>query len=117
MVYKDGERKVTVHNNMRGGNLTVSVEDLMTMEEFDGRGRLFGINTIPPTGSIGYHVHEGECEAYYILQGEAKYDDNGTTTTVKAGDVTFCPSGNGHGIENIGQNDLIFIALILFDKK
>ena len=113
MVRRLEDRSVTVHNNMRGGNLSVTVDDYMTMEEFNGRGRLFGSNTIPPKGSIGYHVHEGETEAYYILQGKAKYNDNGTDTTVKAGDVTYCASGCGHGIENIGDEDLVFIAVIL----
>lgn len=62
---------------------------------------------------MGYHVHQGNAEAYYILSGEGIYDDNGTVRTVKAGDVTYTPSGKGHGLENKGPNDLVFVALII----
>ena len=33
----------------------------------------------------------------------------------KAGDVTFTPDGKGHGMKNIGDTDLVFMALINFD--
>lgn len=32
------------------------------------------------------------------------------------GDTTFTCDGAGHAIENIGDEDLVFMALILLDK-
>ena len=32
---------------------------------------------------------------------------------VKAGDVTFCPDGTGHALDNTGDTDLVFMALII----
>ena len=35
--------------------------------------------------------------------------------SVKAGDVTFCPDGTGHALDNTGDTDLVFMALIIKD--
>ena len=51
----------------------------------------------------------------YILSGEGNYNDNGIIRPVKAGDITFTPSGSGHGLDNTTDEDLVFMALIIFD--
>ena len=43
-------------------------------------------------------------------------NDNGTKYEVHPGDTTFTCDGAGHAIENIGDEDLVFMALILLDK-
>ena len=63
--------------------------------------------------SLGYHEHHGNTETYFILSGTGEYSDNGEKYTVKAGDCTFCAEGNGHGLENTGNEDLVFMALII----
>ena len=35
-------------------------------------------------------------------------------TTIEAGDITFTPSGTGHGINNTGDELLEIIALIIY---
>ena len=71
--------------------------------------------TIQPGSSLGYHEHKNESETYYILSGTAEYNDNGTTRTVKAGDVTYTPDGCGHALKPIGNEPVVFMALIIFD--
>ena len=34
---------------------------------------------------------------------------------VKAGDITYTPNGCGHGLENTGDENLVFMALIIYD--
>ena len=64
--------------------------------------------------TLGYHEHHGEGESYFILSGEAVYDDNGTKRRISAGDTTWTPSGSGHGVDNsAGSEDLVFMALIV----
>ena len=109
--------------------------DMKTIEEFcpeNGKGmlkltkmsdyfnkpeklRTFAYAELEPGAEVGYHVHHGESESYYILEGEAMYNDNGVMLTVKCGDVTFTPNGQGHGIINIGDGKLCFITLIISD--
>lgn len=77
--------------------------------------RTFARATLEPGAAVGYHVHTGESESYYILSGTGRYNDNGISTPVQAGDVTFTPNGHGHGLENTGKEPLEFIALIVLD--
>lgn len=86
-------------------------------EEMYQTGRVFGHTTVYPGSEIGYHVHQDESETYYILSGTGTYNDNGTIKTVKAGDVTFCGAGEGHGIAAVGNEPIEMIALILYDKR
>ncbi len=93
---------------------------LTKMNAYFGNGtpeklRTFAFAELDPGASVGFHEHHGESESYYIISGEGTYDDNGTKVQVKAGDVTFTPSGEGHGIENTGAEMLQFIALIIVD--
>lgn len=116
MIRRADERKKLEMKNAQGGKETLFPNVILESDEFTGAGRLFNIVTFPPKSSMGYHVHNGETETYVILSGKGLYSDNGTEVIVEPGDVTYCPSGEGHGLENIGEEDLVIIALILFDK-
>lgn len=65
--------------------------------------------------SIGYHEHKGEFETFYIVNGEAMFNDNGVKSKLSRGDLTVTGGGKGHSIENIGDEDLEIIALILYE--
>ena len=62
---------------------------------------------------LSFHEHHGETETYYILSGEGSYNDGEKSFPVKTGDVTFCPDGSGHALDNTGDTDLVFMALII----
>lgn len=70
---------------------------------------------LTPGSSVGYHEHHGESEYYFILSGNGVYNDNGSEYAVKEGDVTFTPSGCGHGIANSGDVPLEFMTLVVMD--
>ncbi|MBR1581007.1 MAG: cupin domain-containing protein [Selenomonadaceae bacterium] len=99
--------------NKAGGKGEITITHLLTPAELDGKCLMFAMVTIPPGASLGVHPHNGNTETYHILQGEALYNDNGNEIKIGAGTTTFCPNGEVHGIENIGQDDLIFVALII----
>ena len=99
--------------NKAGGKGEITIQHLLTPAELDGKCGMFAKVTIPPGASIGVHPHNGTTETYHLLQGEALYNDNGVEKKIGAGATTFCPDGEIHGIENIGQDDLIFMALII----
>jgi len=113
-VHSNYETKIM--ENMRGGDGSVKIENLLTPDDLYNKGRLFARITIEPGSSIGYHVHEGEMESYHIISGEAEYDDNGKETIrLTAGDTAYTPNGEGHAIKSVGNVPLVFIALIVFD--
>ena len=63
---------------------------------------------------VGWHVHSGDCETYYILKGKGEYSNNGELIEVFPGDMTFVGDGEGHSIKAVGDETLEFIALILY---
>ena len=109
---KQVERKPAPFNGV--GEITVR-SLLNGPEEMSHKGRVFAHTTVHPGSAIGYHVHTGDSETYYILSGTGRYNDNGEITTVTAGDVTYTPPGQGHGIEAIGDEPVEMIALILYE--
>lgn len=101
------------YENRAGGKGTMHIERLLTPSEMGPHVKMYARVTIDVNSSLGYHQHNGDSETYYILEGSASYNDNGTLRTLQPGDVTHTPDGASHGIENIGSTPLIFMALII----
>ena len=95
------------------GKGEITITHLLTSQELADKCAMFAKVTIPPGASIGVHFHKGNTETYHILQGKALYNNNGEEMEISEGATTFCPDGEQHGIENIGNEDLIFMALII----
>lgn len=107
------ERKVEQHHNKANGKGITQIERLLPQECLKKEAAMYAKVTLDVNASIGIHTHNKDSEAYYILQGTAKYTDNGTEQILTAGACTYTEKGSSHGIENIGEEPLIFIALIL----
>ena len=115
MIRQSSEKTIEIKEGSFGGQGSVKVRSLLNgPEEMYGKGRVFAHSTLEPGCSIGYHVHEEESETYYFLSGAGEFNDNGKIKIVHPGDVTFTGAGQGHGLKNIGQEPLEFIALILY---
>ena len=98
------------------GKGEIFITHLLTPKEMAGKCAMFASVRVPVGASLNVHQHVDNNETYYILQGTGLYTDNGETYTVKAPATTFCADGDTHGIENVGDDDLIFIALIINTK-
>lgn len=103
-----------VIENMCGGKGSVTIEHVLGKKELNGKCGLYARVTIGPGSTLGFHEHHSESETYFILSGTGLYNDNGVTRTVHPGDVTYTGSGYGHAMDNIGDTDLVFMALIIF---
>ena len=116
MIRKADEQRVIANENMRGGKGCVHITHLYEKDndEFYGKGRLFAKITLQPGESIGYHVHEDESEGFYVASGRVAFNDNGTPCEASAGDLLFTGAGEGHSVENIGDEVVELIALILY---
>lgn len=117
MIKRSNEMKVDVHKEFLGGKGTLTNIHFLDKEDSTGAGRLFVKSILTPGSSIGYHTHKGDFENYYILKGKAKVSDNGEEYILEEGDSILTKNGSSHSIENIGETDLEYIALILFDKE
>ncbi len=98
-----------------GGNGAVENHKILNgPEDMFGKGRLFNHGILNPGCEVGWHIHHGDCETYYILKGRGEYSDNGTIVEVGPGDVTFVGDGEGHAMRCISDEPLEMIALILY---
>ena len=106
------------HNTVaaKKGKGEIFITHLLTPKEMLDKCAMFARVTVPVGAALGVHQHVGTNETYHIIQGKGLYTDNGKTYEVKAGDTTFCADGDTHGIETIGDEDLIFFALIINTK-
>lgn len=98
----DGAGTITVRNILEGP------------EEMSQKGRVFGHTTVYPGSEIGFHVHKGDSETYYILSGTAKLNDNGEERILHPGDVAYTADGQGHSLACISEEPVEMIALILY---
>lgn len=116
MIKRGKAMRVDVHEHFLGGKGTLTNIHFLDKEDSANTGRLFAKSILKPGSSIGYHTHKGDCETYYILSGRALVCDNGKDYFLEAGDAMHTKDGSSHSIENIGDTDLEYIALILFTK-
>ena len=70
------------------------------------RGRLI------PGASVGMHRHEDSAEIIFIAQGQAKSICDGQEELLFAGDCHYCPKGSEHCLINVGQEDVVFYAVV-----
>lgn len=114
MIKTKDELNITTENNSCG-EIKMYLSDLAGFDTKNEKLRTFALAQLKSGEEVECHVHEGECEYYYIISGTGLYDDNGVFTEVKPGTVTYTPSGSSHGIKNTGEKVLEFIALIIKD--
>lgn len=105
--------ETVIKQNVNGGKGPMQIKYILNEEEMKGKCNMFSEVTLGVGCTLGYHEHVQESETYYIIKGQGDYNDNGTIRPVKVGDRTFTPSGSGHGIANTGDEELVFMALIL----
>lgn len=116
MVRPADKCEVEYREKMRDGEGVVKLTNFIASpNEMSGKGRMFSKITLEPGCGIGYHEHTGDRELFYILSGTAEYNDNGAVTTVRAGDVTVCPSHTGHSIANRSDEPVELIAVIVYE--
>lgn len=109
------EEKILESKKLFGGQGEAEMHKILNgAPEMYNKGRVFNHLVLHPGCEVGWHVHQGDGETYYILKGHGTYNDNGTVVEVGPGDVTFTDSGEGHALLNSGEEDLEAIALILY---
>ena len=84
----------------------------LLIDELKNKAKVFAKLTVPVGASVGLHEHTDDYEVYYILSGKGKVLDNGEVVEVGAGDVVYAIDTE-HYIENSGDEDLVFLAVIV----
>jgi mannose-6-phosphate isomerase-like protein (cupin superfamily) len=66
----------------------------------------FGIIDIAPGREVEAHVHEGEDDAFYILDGVLTFFFGGDEVDATPGTFVLAPSGIEHGFRNAGNDSV-----------
>ncbi len=116
MIKKKDELRNSIVENAKGGVGEFHNSHILEVDDFMKSGRIYAVCRLAPGDSVGNHTHTGESEIYHILSGVGTIDEDGVETVVSAGDVNIVPDGGNHGIRNTGTEDLVFVALILYNN-
>lgn len=113
MIKRKEQMKTRVGERVFGGEGTLHFLDLFEREETQKMTRIFSIITLEPGCSIGPHIHRGEVEIYYLLQGRAQVLDQGQWIDLAEGDGVFTPKDVEHGIRNPFHETARLLAVVL----
>jgi quercetin dioxygenase-like cupin family protein len=70
--------------------------------------------TEDPGSAAPLHVHHGEAEAFYVLDGELELTCGGESVTLRAGDFAYGPRGVAHSSVGVGARPAR--GLLLFSR-
>ena len=105
----------TVDTCIQKGKGESHIKHLADKAAMYDHARMFAHVTIPAGCSIGDHPHVDETEFYYILKGEAVFNDDGKEVILHAGDIGITGYGQGHALENRSSEPVEMIALIIME--
>lgn len=70
------------------------------------------LGRLPVGSSTGLHRHVPTSEIIFILSGKGRAVCDGKEEFLSVGDCHYCPQGSEHFLENVGDEDLLFYAVV-----
>ena len=83
---------------------------IFSLEDFDEKGHLLQVVTIPPNTRQRMHSHQVQTEVFYILEGEATITINAVGYLARPGDAFICSPGDIHNLWNKTQEDFRLVV-------
>ena len=106
MVIKFNEIQETELKAFFGGEKSLIANMFVDEKNKILRGKLV------PGATIGSHRHVPTSEVIFILSGQAKSICDGVEENLFAGDCHYCPKGSEHCLINVGEEDVLFYAVV-----
>lgn len=86
--------------------------DMLRGHTNEGHGfRFVHDNVLEPGAIIGEHMHHGDEEIYFILDGNGTMIEDGDEHEVSAGDLSLVQSGHSHGMRNSPDSHMRFLVI------
>jgi quercetin dioxygenase-like cupin family protein len=83
---------------------------IFSLDDFDEKGHLLHVVTIPPSTRQRLHSHRRQTEVFYILEGEATITINDVDYLAKPGDAFICSPGDVHNVWNKAREDFRLVV-------
>jgi mannose-6-phosphate isomerase-like protein (cupin superfamily) len=112
MIINKTDMKQEIRKEMRGGNGDVLITHMVPSDSMKN-ARLMAELSLSPGSGIGSHRHNKETEYYIITEGSGIVIEDDGSKSVKKGDIVVTGNGASHSIENTGNTNLKFIAVII----
>ena len=112
MIKRKAQMTHNTRENLRGGKGVLDFTHIFEGDELD-KTRMFAVITVQPGDSIGTHPHEGEGEAYLILDGAATVSEDGVDYILDAGDAEYCSGGHTHALLNHTDRPVTLLAIVI----
>ncbi|WP_071026459.1 cupin domain-containing protein [Peptoniphilus raoultii] len=113
MIIKRNIKKVL--ENVRDGN-GILIGEYVTDNDLFEDVTMISRMILEPKASIGYHIHSGDGELYYILKGDGVFLEKDKKTKVSSGDFCIINDGEGHGLINYSNNSNLEFMAVVFKK-
>ena len=104
MKYKPSNSGEIIHKKGYSKRIIFSTKD------FQERGYLLQVVTIPSKTKQRLHLHRKQTEVYYILEGEAIIYMNENEFPAKPGDAFICSPGDKHKVWNKSDKDFRLVV-------
>ena len=83
---------------------------IFSPDDFDEKGHLLQVVTIPPETRQRLHSHNKQTEVFYILEGEAAMTINGVDYLAGPGDAFICSPGDVHNLWNKSNKEFRLVV-------
>lgn len=83
---------------------------IFSLNDFQIKGHLLQVVTIPPQTKQRLHSHNKQTEVYYIFEGETTININGKDYHAKAGDAFITSPGDVHNLWNKTDKDFKLVV-------
>ena len=111
MVTRKPERIPETREHMRGGAGVAVLTP--ASKQLPGNARLFPRSASRPVHPSAIMCTKMRREMFLFLEGEGRVMDDDVEVCVHPGDSMATFPGHGHSVENIGDTDLLLVAVII----
>jgi mannose-6-phosphate isomerase-like protein (cupin superfamily) len=77
---------------------------------FDSSHLFYDVYCLLPGQSQKVHAHEGSDKVYYVLRGTGRFRVGEEERDLGAGNVVIARAGDGHGVRNETQEELVILV-------
>ncbi|MBT3367716.1 MAG: cupin domain-containing protein [Nitrospina sp.] len=91
---------------------TKTIDKKLVYEETGARNLAIWHGEIEQDGVAELHVHEAMEQAFYVLDGEAKFRIGGEEQKVGEGNLVFIPRNTSHEITSVGDTELKILIVM-----
>lgn len=99
-------QKRQIQEKCHDGEGGIIFREVFSKKNFKSSLQFLHETIILPNSTIGYHLHTGNEEIYYVIEGEGIMTVDGEDKKISSGDAVITHGGSSHGLKNISSKKL-----------